>query len=67
MNLGKRQQVVTDQDGRFSITGFESYEYRLRAYKDTQPTASKRIFSKIVEIPASQSIANLELTLIDPN
>lgn len=66
MNLGNQRQVVAGQDGRFSISGFDGYEYRLRAYKDNQPTASKRIFSKTVEIPASQNIANLELILNNP-
>lgn len=66
MNLGSQRETVTDQEGRFKLSGFEGYGYRLRAYIENQPTSSKRLYSKIIEIPVSQSLENIELSLNDP-
>ncbi|MBS1793004.1 MAG: hypothetical protein JSS81_04075 [Acidobacteria bacterium] len=63
---GNVGEVKTDADGRFRLRGFETYDYRIRAYNEKNRQPEGRLFSKLRELPASGNADNLELTVDAP-
>ena len=59
-------ETKTDELGRFKLKGYEGYEYKIRAYIQTNEQNSARLFSKILEIPTNDSIENIEM-IVDSN
>lgn len=60
MNLGGLSETKTDEQGKFQLTGYESYEYRIRAFSGA---GSKRLMSELTDVPAAGDFENLELTV----
>lgn len=56
-NLSSLGETKTDEFGRFQIKGYESYEYKIRAFVE-KPA---RLHSELIDIPASGNFENLEL------
>ena len=54
-------ETKTDELGRFRLKGYESYEYKIRAYIQPNEQSSSRLFSKILEIPTNGSVESIEL------
>ncbi len=59
-------ETKTDELGRFRLKGYESYEYKIRAYIQPNEQSSSRLFSKTLEIPANGSVESIEL-IVNPN
>ena len=54
-------ETKTDEFGHFRLKAYESYEYKIRAYIQPTEQSSSRLFSKILELPTSGNVENLEL------
>ncbi len=63
MNLGGLGETKTDESGRFQLKGYESYEYKIRAYTEKN---SSRLYSELIDIPADGNFENLELIVSKP-
>lgn len=54
-------ETKTDEFGRFQLKGYESYEYKIRAYIQFNEQNSSRLFSKTIELKTKDSVENIEL------
>lgn len=63
MVLSTLDETKTDEEGRFRLKGYDSYEYKLRAYIETKESRSRRLFSELIEVPSVSNVDNLVLTL----
>ncbi len=59
-------ETKTDKFGRFRLKGYESYEYKIRAYIQPTEQSSSRLFSKISELRIKENVKNIEL-VVDSN
>jgi len=60
-------ETKTDESGHFLLKGYEGYEYKIRAY--TQPTgqSSSRLFSRMLELPRTGTIEDINLVVDSSN
>ena len=67
--FGNVDETTTDESGRFRIKGYENYVYQIRAYKETrnQQPAASRLYSKILAVPLTAEIKDMELIVDSPN
>lgn len=54
-------ETRTDESGRFRLSGYEGYEYSIRAYFQPTQQPSSRMFSKMLKLPINGDVANIEL------
>lgn len=54
-------ETKTDEFGRFKLKGYESYDYKIRAYIQPTEQSSSRSFSNTLELSTSGSVENIEL------
>ncbi|HEX8367636.1 MAG TPA: carboxypeptidase-like regulatory domain-containing protein [Pyrinomonadaceae bacterium] len=60
--FGNAAEATTDESGRFRVKGYENYVYKIRAFKaKNQEPASPRLYSKILDIPLTVEIKDMEL------
>jgi hypothetical protein len=61
--FGFSDDVKTDAQGRFKITGFKGRRYLLHAYKDTDYLAGRGVQSERVEVVFDETAKNIKLVL----
>lgn len=56
-------EIKTDKNGRFELKGYENYNYKIRAYTETENKEQQksRVFSDIFEIPLEGKVNNIKL------
>jgi len=60
-------ETKTDQSGRFTLKGYEGYEYKIRAYMQPTEQGHSRLSSNTLELPVKDDVANIELLVDQSN